>query len=135
MRDITYTGVSVSKIYAQRCTQATTRDRLENACARPRLTEEKCIETRNPGLTFRSFLRASLVGLYPTNDPNDEPRDEPFKVSGIRLPKKNRRMDRPKISHSLFLSRIRQVASDIDAYKIFIEQNIRFLCHVNNFPR
>lgn len=91
---------------------AAARDRLESAGARVLASPRKSASRHEtPGLTFRSFLRASLEGLLSDERPvHDEPRDVPFKVSGIRLPARKKNIDEwtgggLSFSHSLSLPR------------------------------
>lgn len=73
-----------------------------------------------PEADFSKFPTRVARRAYPTNGLNDEPRDVPFKVSGIRLPKKN--IDE-WTGGGISLSSpvcVLHVSPNVDAYKVFI---------------
>jgi hypothetical protein len=90
---IIYIRVSISKIYAQRCIQAAGGGRLAIALkmhARVLASRRgKVHRDTKPGTDFSKFPARVARRALSDERPNDEPRDVPFKVSGIRLPKKN----------------------------------------------
>lgn len=96
----------------------------------PRRGWEKCIETRNPGLTFQSFLRARRSkGL---SDERPERRATRRTFQGERdssSEKKHRRIGRRRslILFLSFSSRLRASSNpNTDVYKVFIARNARF---------
>jgi len=75
--------------------------------ASPRLASPrrgKSASEHETGADFSKFPARVARRAYPTNSPNDEPRDVPFKVSGIRLPKKTWTNGPAEVSLSLSLS-------------------------------
>lgn len=83
---------------------------------------------------FSKFPTRVARRAYPTNGLNDEPRDVPFKVSGIRLPKKN--MDEWTGGGLSLSSRLCASCSpNVYAYKVFIiAPSVRFLHRaISNF--
>jgi len=79
----------------------------------------KSASEHETGADFSKFPARVARRAYPTNRPNDEPRDVPFKVSGIRLPKKTWTNGPAEISLSLSLS-LSSSSSNVDAHEAFI---------------
>lgn len=86
---------------------------------------------------FSKFpTRVARRAYPPTSGLNDEPRDVPFKVSGIRLPKKNIDEWTDRRGGLSLSSRLCASSSpNVDAYKVFIiTPSVRFLHRaISNF--